>query len=212
MIMKRLFIIGAGSFGREVESWLSCVPPNKRDWELIGYIDSYQDLGNLKVPSEYKILGNEATYLFSDNDYALIAVSNPVIRERIYNTIRGRVKLFQFIFPGSIVGKYNEIGEGVIVCPNVVITTNVKIGLCVIVNVGSQIGHDVQVGEFSSLMANVDIAGNCDIGKRCLVGSNAVIIPGRKIADDTIVGAGAVVIQNISKNNCTLFGNPAKFL
>jgi sugar O-acyltransferase (sialic acid O-acetyltransferase NeuD family) len=212
MMKKRLFIIGAGSFGREIESWLSCEPANIRDWELIGYIDSYQRPGNLKFPSEYKILGDELTYRFGDNDYALIAVSDSASRERIYNAIRGRVKIFNFISSGSIVGKYNEIAEGVIICPNVVITTNVKVGLCVIVNIGSQIGHDVQVGDFSSLMANVDIAGNCDIGKRCLIGSNAVIIPGRKIADDTTVGAGAVVIRNVGKTNCTLFGNPAKIL
>jgi sugar O-acyltransferase (sialic acid O-acetyltransferase NeuD family) len=212
MMKKRLFIIGAGSFGRELESWLSCVPLGQRDWELIGYIDSFQEPGSLKFPSEFKILGDEVSYQFGDNDYALIAVANSVSRERIYNAIRGRVKISQFIFPGSFVGKYNEIGEGVIICPNVVITTNVKIGLCGIVNVGSQIGHDVQVGDFSSLMANVDIAGNCNIGRRCLIGSNAVIIPGRKIADDTTVGAGSVVVRNIGKTNCTVFGNPAKFL
>jgi sugar O-acyltransferase (sialic acid O-acetyltransferase NeuD family) len=212
MMKKRLFIIGAGSFGRELESWLSCVPLGQRDWELIGYIDSFQEPGSLKFPSEFKILGDEVSYQFGDNDYALIAVANSVSRERIHNAIRGRVKISQFISPGSFVGKYNEIGEGVIICPNVVITTNVKIGLCGIVNVGSQIGHDVQVGDFSSLMANVDIAGNCNIGRRCLIGSNAVIIPGRKIADDTTVGAGSVVVRNIGKTNCTVFGNPAKFL
>jgi acetyltransferase-like isoleucine patch superfamily enzyme len=61
-------------------------------------------------------------------------------------------------------------------------------------------------------MANVDIAENCDIGRRCLIGSNAVMIPGRKIADDTTVGAGAVVIRNVGIANCTLFENPAEIL
>lgn len=34
----RLFIIGAGSLARELESWLSLVPEEDKDWELQGFL------------------------------------------------------------------------------------------------------------------------------------------------------------------------------
>ena len=45
--------------------------------------------------------------------------------------------------------------------------------------------------------------------KNVFIGSNAVILPGVKIPDNTIVGAGSVVIRSI-KQPGTYFGNPAK--
>ena len=210
MKKRNLYIIGAGSFGRELESWLQFIPNHERDWELKGYMDSVQGKGPLPYPSDYEILGDERTYPFNKEDYVLISIANPIVRENIYNSLRDKVSFFTFISPQAIIGNFNYIEEGSIICPNVVITTNVKLGKFTIVNIGSQIGHDVRIDNFTSLMANVDIAGKCIIGKRCFLGSNSTVIPDKKIANDIKVGAGAIVIRNFSKEKITIFGNPAK--
>ena len=206
---KKLFIIGAGSFGRELESWLHLIPKQERDWELIGYLDSVQEKGELSYPSDYKILGNENEYPLKKNDYVLISIANTIIRENIYNKLKDKVLFFTFISPQATIGKFNDIGEGSIICPNVVLTTNIILGTGTIVNIGSQIGHDVKIGNFSSLMANVDVAGKCLIGDRVFMGSNSIVIPGKRICNDSKVGAGSVVIRNVPPN-ITVFGNPAK--
>ena len=41
------------------------------------------------------------------------------------------------------------------------------------------------------------------------MGSNAVIVPSRKIGDDAFIGAGSVVISHI-KQGVKVLGNPAK--
>ena len=211
--MKRnLYIIGAGSFGRELESWLNFIPIEECDWELKGYLDSDQEKGKLSYPSDFEILGDEKSYPLNKEDYVIITIANSSVREKIYKNLKGKVTFFTFISPQAIVGKFNKIEEGSIICPNAIITTNVKLGKCCIVNIGSQIGHDVEVGNFSSLMANVDIAGKCKIGERCFLGSNSSIIPGRTIADDNIIGAGSIVIRNFNTGNNTIVGNPAKKL
>ena len=206
---KRLFIVGAGSFGREMESWLELVPVEDRDWELAGYLDNLP-IGDLPYPSDYKVLGNEREFSFSENDAVIIAVSDPNIREKIYNDLYGRVQILSFISSNSIIGKFTKISEGSIICPNCLITTNVVLGKCVVINTGSQIGHDVYIGDFTSVMANVDIAGKCNIGNKVFIGSNVTIIPGRKIADENKIGAGSIVVTNIKKSGITVFGNPAK--
>ena len=155
------------------------------------------------------ILGDQNTFKFPENSIALIAISNPKHRELIYNLMKDKnIEIMTYLAPNVILGKSNSIGEGSIICPNVIITTNVKIGKCAFINCGSNIGHDVIIDDFSSIMANVNISGKCKIGKRVFMGSKSTVIPGKKIDNDVVVGVGSVVIKNII-NKQTVFGNPA---
>lgn len=49
------------------------------------------------------------------------------------------------------------------------------------------------------------------IGKRCFIAVNATILPGVRIGDEVIVGAGAVVTKNVP-SNVIVAGNPAKII
>jgi len=49
------------------------------------------------------------------------------------------------------------------------------------------------------------------IGKNCFIAVGAIILPGIKIGNEVIVGAGAVVTKDIP-SNCVVAGNPAKII
>jgi len=49
------------------------------------------------------------------------------------------------------------------------------------------------------------------IGNNCFIAVNAIVLPGVKIGDEVIVGAGAVVTKDIPSNS-VVAGNPAKIL
>ena len=49
------------------------------------------------------------------------------------------------------------------------------------------------------------------IGKRCFIGVNATVLPGVRIGDEVIVGAGAVVTKNVP-SNVIVAGNPARII
>jgi maltose O-acetyltransferase len=49
------------------------------------------------------------------------------------------------------------------------------------------------------------------IGRNCFIGGGAVILPGVTIADGVIVGAGAVVFDDIPER-CAVGGSPARIL
>ncbi|HEY5587458.1 MAG TPA: acyltransferase [Candidatus Paceibacterota bacterium] len=49
------------------------------------------------------------------------------------------------------------------------------------------------------------------IGKNCFIAVGAIILPGVKIGDEVIVGAGAVVTKDVP-SNCVVAGNPAKII
>ena len=207
MKKKRLFIIGAGGSGIEIESFLSKIPENKKDYYIEGYLDDNPSaLENIK--SDYKILGKILEYPFRVNDYALISITDPAIKKKIFFELRKRVKIYTFYDPSIFVGKYSEIGEGSVICPQSLISTNVKIGKCVYINSGSQIGHNSTIEDFSSIMANVNIGGECIIGKEVFFGTGSILIPRIAVCDRAVIGAGSVVIRKI-KEPATYFGNPA---
>lgn len=81
------------------------------------------------------------------------------------------------------------IGKGTLIAPNVgIITTNHRI-------------DDV---------ARHDEPRDVIIGERCWIGMNAVILPGVRLGDNTVVAAGAVVSRSCPDGWCVLAGVPAR--
>lgn len=50
------------------------------------------------------------------------------------------------------------------------------------------------------------------IGKYCWIGMNSMILPGVKLGDFTVVGAGSVVTKSFLEGFCIIAGNPAKVI
>jgi acetyltransferase-like isoleucine patch superfamily enzyme len=67
----------------------------------------------------------------------------------------------------------------------------------VIVNHGAVVDHDVRVGDFSHIAPRAGLGGGVTVGKRVLIGTGACILPGLAICDDAVIGAGAVVHQDV---------------
>lgn len=163
-------IIGKGGFGREVAS--------------------YCDASNLSIFQ----FENECNGLAWTRD-AVIAIGNEEIREKI-------VEKFNLQSWGRLLfGKnYSDclIPEGCIICPGTILTVNVKLGRHCIVNINCTIGHDVHIGDFVTINPGVNVSGNVSIGANCNIGSNAVIRNGVTICDDVVIGAGSVVVKDIT--------------
>jgi len=209
---RRLFIIGANSFARELESWLDLVPVDERDWTLKGCLYSPVDPSPLSAfPTELQVVGDWTNFVFRSDDYVLLGIAEPALKEKVWNALAGSVTFMTFVAPNAMVGLYNSIGEGSIICPGVVMTTNVTLGKAVTVNVSANLGHDVSIGDFSSVMGRVGLAGGVHLGTRTYVGAGATLLPGVNIGAQAKVGAGSVVIRNVPEN-VTVFGNPAKGL
>jgi len=204
---KKLFIVGAGNLGRELESWLSLIPPDQSDWKIQGYLCDYPDDLN-GFPTDYKILGSIDEFPLNTEDYILLALSNTNDKKHVFNRLQGRAQIFSFIFPNVIVGKFSKIGTGCIIFPGTIISNNVSIGDFVTIGCGSQIGHDSVIGQFSSLMASVDIGGKCILEEGVFMGTNSTCLPKKKICADSYIGSGSIVVRNINQIG-TYFGNPA---
>ena len=207
--MKNIVIIGAGGLGREFEFYLTHTP--LKGFNIIGYLDDNpQALSG--YPSNYEVLNNIIEYEFKNNDFALLALGNCLIRKNINSILKEKkTHILDYFHPSSLISNFFEYQNPCIICPNNVISTNVRFGENVFINSGCIIGHDVVFKDNVSLMANINIGGNCTIGNNVFIGTSATIIPGITIGDDIKIGAGSVVIRNLKKPG-TYFGNPATLI
>ena len=205
--MKRLLILGAGGFGQEVAAMLPDHPDFGKEWEMVGFLDTRTDTGD--IPSKYPILDREDSFLFRPDDLLILAIADPYKKEQLKDKLNGKVAFFTFIHPSSLLLNFSRIGEGCVIYPNCFISSNVRLGSFVTVNVGSQIGHDSSVGDFSSLMPHTDLGGGVQVGKHVFMGTKATVAPYKTIADGTKISAGSVVMRSVLQKNCTLMGNPA---
>ncbi len=206
--MKDLIIVGAGGFGRELLQWIKDINRIERKWNIAGFIDdNVEALKNYKC--DYEIIGKLQDWYPDDNQVFACAIANPQIKESIVNKLKSRgAKFEKIIHPNAYIGDFSTIGEGFVMYPGAKVTVNVKIGDFVTL-LSSSVGHDVTIGDFTTISSLCGINGNVNIGRRVFIGSNAVIIPSRSIGDDAYIGAGSVVITNI-KQSVKVLGNPAK--
>ncbi|MCI6693180.1 MAG: acetyltransferase [Clostridium sp.] len=211
--MKDLIIIGAGGLGREVAWLIDEINEINMKWNLLGYIDDDKDkIG--KYLNGYPVLGG-FEYLENKKDiYYVCAIANSKIKKEIIEKRcrKYNIKPATLIHPSVIMSrKYNEIGEGCIICINSSITVNTKLKNHITINPGCTIGHDITIDNYTTIYPGVNISGNCDIGECVEIGTGSQIIQGKSIGSNSIVGAGSVVIKDIEKNS-TAVGVPAKVI
>ena len=69
--------------------------------------------------------------------------------------------------------------------------------------------HDGHLGDFVTLSPRATLAGNVQIGNCSEIGMGTNVRQGISIGENTIVGAGSVIVKDI-EGNVTVAGVPAK--
>ncbi len=207
--MKKIAVIGAGGFGREVKMLIDQINDRQPAYEFLGYFDDGVEKG--ASVNGFPVLGGiDDLMAFPDIAIAL-AIGNPVTKEKIWQRIQ-HLPLERPVLshPSVWIGKDEvTIGAGTLICAGCILTVNIEIGENVILNLGCTVGHDTRIGDFSSFMPGINISGEVVIHPKVYVGTGAKIINQLEIGAGTIIGAGAVVSKTIPEN-CTAVGIPAK--
>ncbi|RIV46062.1 NeuD/PglB/VioB family sugar acetyltransferase [Flagellimonas pelagia] len=208
MDFNNLYIIGAGGFGRQLESYLELVPDQKINWKLKGYIDDNPNALE-GMGSSYEVLGSVDNFNFQKNDMVLLAIADIKTKIKIAEMLRGSVKFFTFVAEGALIGKNVTLQEGCIICPGAKIGSNVTLGEFCLINLDTIVGHDSIIGKNNSIMPHVDIGGGSVIGNNIFMGTKATVSPRLNIVDNTNLGVGSVIIKDIVEPG-TYFGVPAR--
>lgn len=206
--MKDLIIVGASGFGRELVQWVEDVNEKCPEWNILGFLDDNPN-ALLDIKCDYKIIGSIKDYQPKDNEYLACALAFPNVKKQVVTTLKEKGSKFAtIIHPTALINKFAEIGEGVIITPRSNVNANAKVGDFVSI-LGSGIGHDAAIGNFSTLSGRCSINGHVQVGEMVYVACGVSIAPSKKIGNGATIGIGSVVISNV-KPSVTVFGNPAK--
>ena len=145
--MKRIIIVGAGGFGREVYGWLLDVLKSQPDWELGGFLDARTSaLNGLSIP--LNVIGDPLSYQPSTDDRFICGLGDPLTRLHICEHIKAVGGQFaRLVHPTVFIGPNCSLGEGCVLCPGAGISTNVTLGDFVVLNGYATVGHDAVIGD-----------------------------------------------------------------
>lgn len=199
---KRLVIVGCGGFGRETLDWALHAQSNATtsEYEDICMVDKKKPDFNFFPQLQPVYNGTLIHYVPQQNDFVVIAIGDGIRRSEVDNILRNKQANFgSVIHPTALISTSSHWGDGAIVAPHVVVTSDVEVGRHAHMNIATSIGHDVKIGNFVTLSSHIDVTGGCEVGDFGFLGSGACILPNCKIAPKSRIGAGCVVTRSVSK-------------
>ena len=123
------------------------------------------------------------------------------------------------IEPGAIIREQVEIGANAVIMMGAVINIGAVIGEGTMIDMGAILGGRATVGKNCHVGAGAVLAGVIEpasatpviIEDNVLIGANAVVIEGCRVGHDSVVAAGAVVVEDVPAN-CVVAGCPARVI
>jgi sugar O-acyltransferase (sialic acid O-acetyltransferase NeuD family) len=205
---KRLIIISAGSFGREISVWARQAIDAGAPWMLKGFLDDRADI--LKKSScILPILASPESYEPAADDMFLCGIGTPRVKQAYCSQMAAKGAVFAtLIHPTALVGQNVEIGAGSIIGPFTQMSCDIRIGSHVAFGTHSNTAHDTAIGDFAQISGSCEINGSAEVGEGAFLGSHATILPHAKVGAWSYVGAASVVLRRVLPGT-KVFGNPA---
>lgn len=214
MTVQQILIYGSGGFAREV-AWL--VEQNRTAGQnilAVAFVDDNPILQD-KIINDLPVMSFEQAIQLYPTAQFVIAIGSAPIRKKILDKImQAGFDCASLIQCRVEYSRYVQVGEGSIICAGSILTTNVKLGRQVHINLDCTIGHDVVLHDFVTLAPGVHLSGNVILEQGVYIGTGANIINGSVeqpliIGAWSVIGAGACVVNHI-ESGVTAVGIPAK--
>jgi sugar O-acyltransferase (sialic acid O-acetyltransferase NeuD family) len=205
---RRLLIVGAGGFGREVLQWTRDTWPD-HDGLLGGFLsDDPHRLDGFVTG--LRIVSTVRAYEKQPGDYLILGIGVAYSRRIVAELLAAKGANFvTLVHPTAVVARSARVGEGSIICPGAIVSDSVKIGAYVLVNYHASLGHDASAGDFAVLSPYATLGGNAHIENDVFLGLHASVGPGIRVEARTKVSANSCVLSN-SPSDALVFGVPGR--
>lgn len=180
-------------------NYLGLISNYKKNYKITKRAGKEKITDWLKLKKKY----NPNIFIVIDQGKERKSLTDKIYKKNVKNLIMNKTYIDKFVM------KDLSTKKGIIIQKLCFISSRVNINNGVKINVGSQIHHDVLIGEYVTIAPRALILGSVKIGKFTYIGANAIIKQGVSIGKNAVIGAGAVVIRNV-KDNDVVAGNPAK--
>lgn len=209
----QILIIGAGGHANDIAALIYNMKNlgMGRETYLMGFLDD--DL--IKQKNRENVLGPISSYIkfmsrYGSNLRYVIGINDPAVRKEIATYMDSiYASPISIIHETAVVGPNCSVGEGSVLGPYSVLTTDVSIGKHVHLNTSASINQNSSVGDFCTLSPGVKVCGDVNIGHTTYLGANSTVINMRSVGNNVTIGAGGVVVKDIP-DNVVAVGVPAQ--
>lgn len=206
--MRKIIILGAGGFGRELLQWIKDINAVEPKWEIAGFLDD--DIHALdKYEYDCDIIGSIKDWQPQEDEEFALAFGSPVLKRKITLLMKAKGANFAtVIHPTAMLSEFAQHGEGLIMFPYSKLSCNSSVGDFVTI-LSSQIGHDTTIGDYSVISGGCNVVRNVTLGKDVFLAAGVCIAQDLTIGDGAYLGLGSVVLKDVQPG-LTVFGNPAR--
>jgi sugar O-acyltransferase (sialic acid O-acetyltransferase NeuD family) len=122
------------------------------------------------------------------------------VREQKYGEAKGKgYKLANYISSRCSYMSQFSPGDNCFIFEDNTIQPFVKIGNNVTLWSGNHIGHHSVIHDHNFISSHVVISGHCEIRSNCFIGVNATLHNNVTIAEENIIGAGAIITKSTDR-------------
>jgi sugar O-acyltransferase (sialic acid O-acetyltransferase NeuD family) len=194
--MRRLLIWGCGGHARVVLD-------AAREMNVFHQTAFHDDDPAMATPSISQL--RDAGF-----DEFIIAIgANSVRALRFDEALESGLRPAVCVHPTAWISPGASIGAGTVVMARAVVQSDARIGRNCIINTGAIVEHDCTIGDHTHLSPSVTLGGTVSVGEYVHMGIGAIALPGSRIGDRSVIGAGAVVLREIPAD-VTAVGVPAR--
>ncbi|NLZ95046.1 MAG: acetyltransferase [Bacteroidales bacterium] len=200
----KLIIIGASGHGKVVAD--IAIKMNK--WKSIAFLD---DDESINTSMGLEVIGKTTdAFTYKDEADFFVAIGNNAVREKVQeNLMEKGLNVASLIHPSAVIGTDVEIGIGTAVMAGVIVNSSTRIGKGCIINTSSSLDHDNVIEDYVHISPGASLAGTVRVGKGSWLGIGSVVSNNVNICSGCKVGAGAVVVKDITESG-TYVGVPVK--
>ncbi|MED3998182.1 acetyltransferase [Peribacillus frigoritolerans] len=200
---NKLLIIGASGHGKVVAD----IALKMNKWVSIAFLD---DDASIKSSMGIEVIGKSAEAFTNIQDYDIfVGIGNNSTREKIQKKLEAKgASIPSLIHPSAVIGEQVELESGTVVMAGVVINCCTKIGKGCIINTGATVDHDNIIEDFVHISPGAHLAGTVKVERGSWLGIGSVVSNNVYITSRCKVGAGAVVLRDITETG-TYVGVPA---
>lgn len=208
--MNKIIIIGAGGFGRELLQWIKDINEVKSTWEIAGFLDDNPNALD-GIECDYPMLGRVSDWQPAEDEVFALAAATPRTKEKIVGSMKARGAVFaNVIHPTATLTQFSKYGEGLVMFPQSKLSVNSSVGDFVTI-LSSGIGHDVEIGDFTTVSGACSILRNVKVGRRVFLAANVAVSNDIVIGDEAYIGIGSIIMTDVAAGQKT-FCNPARVL
>ena len=209
-MLAKIVIWGAAGHAKVVADIL-----RQTEFDVVGFLDDTNPDRRGESFCEATVLGdaNQLQKIYESGvRKAIVAFGDNMRRLAVGELLEERgFELITAIHPSAVIAQDALVGPGSVVAAGAVVGPGTEIGRYAILNTAATVDHDCTIADGAHIGPGAHIAGHVQVGRCAWIGIGGTIIDGKRIGASSIVGAGAVVIEDVP-DRVLVAGVPARVI